>query len=191
MAVRQGAERARAIQKLLLRIKTDWKVTFGNIDRGSVPSAEETELIANLAHILKVADKLLQIAGGCQGDKDTRNYKTGKYSTGVRAGSRDDAGSGGPGGCPAAAPELLQGGTSAFLASLLRTYPRGPTSREALAAWAAAATAFLQQHRELQRQQRQAAAALAMPGGFGDELTAPRTGDTRCTARVPDGALPS
>ncbi|GLC38757.1 hypothetical protein PLESTM_000772600 [Pleodorina starrii] len=68
---------------------------------------------------------------------------------------------GGAGGCLAAAPELLQGGTSAFLASLLRTYPRGPTSPEALAAWAAAATAFLQQHRELQRQQRQAAAEAA------------------------------
>ncbi|GLI60229.1 hypothetical protein VaNZ11_002317 [Volvox africanus] len=130
--------------------------------------ASEQKLLSQMKQLLLMVGNLLRPDKGCRG----------KMGSDMRILSRSAA-------CPAAAPELRQGSTSSFLDSILQTYPGGPTDREALIAWAAAATAFLEEHRRLQRQHRKiaqrqgmdpAAAALAQqnaaPVGTAAEGTA-------------------
>ncbi|EFJ51863.1 hypothetical protein VOLCADRAFT_103361 [Volvox carteri f. nagariensis] len=98
------------------------------------------DLAVQLTYVVDVAGKMVQILHACK-------HSDGDGTAVAR--------------CPSPVPELLQGDTLSFLSSVLRTYPRGPTSRQALANWTAAATAFLQDHQRRQRQQRLTAQSLA------------------------------
>ncbi|GIL89240.1 hypothetical protein Vretifemale_17096, partial [Volvox reticuliferus] len=127
------------IRYVISKLLFEWNITIGKEGQGlssngsAARIAEEHELGAHLHQVLDVTGRLVYIARGCNGS-----------SNGT-----------GPGpSCPMLAPELLQGSTLSFLSSLLRAYPLGPTNREDLVAWAAAATAFLEEHYRLQMQQR-------------------------------------
>ncbi|GLI60227.1 hypothetical protein VaNZ11_002314 [Volvox africanus] len=137
-------KRKEAIEYVFSKLFFEWNITFRKEGQGLSSNgtaaliAEEHELAAHLHQVLGVADKLVHIARVC----NKRIYIGSSNVTGPKS------------SCQMLAPELRQGSSLSFLTSLLRNYPRGPTSREALVAWAAAATAFLEGHYRLQVQQR-------------------------------------
>ncbi|GIL44239.1 hypothetical protein Vafri_1752 [Volvox africanus] len=136
------------LQGAILKSFVDWSNvgdTAAQDETEYDEEASEQKLLSLLKQILLMVGNLLRSDKGCRD----------KAGSGRRILSHSAA-------CPAAAPELLQGSTSAFLTSILNTYPGGPTNREALVAWAAAATAFLEEHRRLQRQHRNIAQRKGM-----------------------------
>ncbi|GIL44245.1 hypothetical protein Vafri_1767 [Volvox africanus] len=137
-------KRNEAIEYIFSKLLFEWNITVHKEGQGLSSNgtaaliAEEHELAAHLYQVLGVAEKLVRISRAC----NTRIYIGSSNVTGPEP------------SCPMLAPELRQGRSLSFLTSLLRTYPHGPTNREALVAWAAAATAFLEEHYRLQVQQR-------------------------------------
>ncbi|GIL44243.1 hypothetical protein Vafri_1767 [Volvox africanus] len=166
-------EYATSIYNMLTSMPTEWKLALGSV-RGQVSSSahlseiadndqhiDNVRLTAQLRMVLTVAAQILENATrGCAPSVLNINITSQpNNSNNTSLSSQSDSP---PAACPAAAPELLQGSTSAFLTSILNTYPGGPTNREALVAWAAAATAFLEEHRRLQRQHRKIAQRKGM-----------------------------
>ncbi|EFJ42170.1 hypothetical protein VOLCADRAFT_107361 [Volvox carteri f. nagariensis] len=169
-----STESVKAVHKLLILIQSelDGARRTASHDPSSRSSGDgrHVDIVAHLGQILQIAAQLLQNAKGCNNNKEMpginrKDNSSGDNSTGNSNNKNNNSkswntsvpNSAQPSSCPAPAPELLQGDTLSFLSSVLRTYPRGPTSRQALANWTAAATAFLQDHQRRQRQQRPAA----------------------------------